>query len=322
MGRPLMGRVLVPPIQRKLLVLIAAFALAVLRPAHAGERQWFRDELARSESVANDRESVMRVELARGVGYYLGDVPATGIDPRSDPRTYVIVDVGYINPVLVFLNRAPEPRPDPGYTSGQQAIQISVPVAFHVFWDPFTNEYSNPIINTDYEFGLDVSVRRGIGRMRELRFGGYVGHISTHIGDEYVIHGRDDPTFPFARINVSYEPWRLNGSFRQFVGKDADHPGFFSYWQLMAQVEGSSWHGGDGGRYYVVCDGRAEGGSGRGSWSVALALRQRASRGSEPEERVSAGGWAVSHERWGEWVGTDDGASALVSCAIALYFYC
>ena len=72
-------------------------------------------------------------------------------------------------------------------------------------------ETTAPVINTDYFFGLkaaaikyiDHSHIRNIGLKLVPLF-----HESTHIGDEFSIHGYHDIP-EFRRVNVSYEAWEI-----------------------------------------------------------------------------------------------------------------
>ena len=77
-----------------------------------------------------------------------------------------------------------------------------LPIDFHMIED-FGDE-SAPIVNTDYRFGLMFKYRRGIGPSRWLAFRAHFGHESTHLGDEFSIHG-DEEHPDFERINVSWE---------------------------------------------------------------------------------------------------------------------
>ncbi|MCC7053856.1 MAG: hypothetical protein IT355_11360 [Gemmatimonadaceae bacterium] len=178
------------------------------------------------------QEPATRVALVQGRGYELAsskrDRQASAI---GDDRRYLLVDVGYVNPILALSNRtwsgfaSPDqpyvPKdergtPPPDRTDGRVTMQLSVPIAFHLFWDPFT--HNEPILNTDYTFGIDLALRRALTKNLELRLGGSKSHISTHLGDEYVISSSssDRGPFPFDRVNVSYWPVRGWTSLRYY----------------------------------------------------------------------------------------------------------
>lgn len=72
-------------------------------------------------------------------------------------------------------------------------------------------EKTAPVINTDYFFGLQTSIIRytGNGHIRNVGLKLVpLFHESTHIGDEFAIHGFND--LPgFRRVNISYEAWEI-----------------------------------------------------------------------------------------------------------------
>jgi hypothetical protein len=211
---------------------------------------FLRDQLVRTEPEADFRQPISRVELAYGTGYYLANSWRAPAAAYGRSRPYVLVDVGNPTPIVAWSNKPiedPNRRPFVPYAakskdsvlvgtdwSGQWTVQLTVPVAFYLFWDAFTN--NNPIVDTDYTFGFDLSGRTSLHELTEQRFGVYWGHISTHLGDEYVISGRQSSQ-PFPRVNVSMFPWRINGSNRWYSTRAAQN-GARSYVQVGAQVEG------------------------------------------------------------------------------------
>jgi hypothetical protein len=72
-------------------------------------------------------------------------------------------------------------------------------------------ETSSPVINTDYFFGLKAAAVKYTGHPYIRNFGLKLVplfHESTHLGDEFSIHGHHD--LPgFRRVNVSYEAWEI-----------------------------------------------------------------------------------------------------------------
>jgi hypothetical protein len=205
----------------------------------------------------------MRVELAHGAGYYLASALRDSGALYGNPRRYVIVDAGHATPVFALSNRrlpadVTKPYEAPGGEAdvipgtdlrGQKTIQFTIPIAFHLFWDPFT--FNEPIINTDYAFGFDLSGRTALVTNTEQRAGLYWGHVSTHLGDEYVIAGRSTPGAKFPRINVSYFPWRMNGSHRQYSTNEMAGTSARSYLQIGGQIEHSCLVCNDTGYYYT-----------------------------------------------------------------------
>ncbi|TFH33294.1 MAG: DUF1207 domain-containing protein [Bacteroidia bacterium] len=68
-----------------------------------------------------------------------------------------------------------------------------------------------PVINTDYFFGIKTAMVKYVDNSYIRNFGiKFVPlfHESTHIGDEFSIHGYND--IPgFRRVNISYEAWEV-----------------------------------------------------------------------------------------------------------------
>jgi len=210
-----------------------------------------RNEEVRIVREAGYHDPTMRVELAHGPGYYLANANRPRGSLYGRPRQYLLVDVGYANPIFALSNRklardplipyeAPsDPAPITGAVDdyrGQKTIQFTIPVAFYLFWDPFPE--NNPIIDTDYTFGFDLSGRTALWSRTEQRAGLYWGHISTHVGDEYTISARSVIGARFPRINVSYFPWRANLANRWYWGTQAPGSAALSYLQLGGEIEG------------------------------------------------------------------------------------
>ena len=88
------------------------------------------------------------------------------------------------------------------FSPGKWGIGLWFPVAFHMIED-FKDE-SNPIVDTDYRFGMMAKSQIGLTDRSWLsvRFVPWA-HESTHLGDEYTIFAAAKPDFE--RINVSYE---------------------------------------------------------------------------------------------------------------------
>lgn len=220
-------------------------------------RVWFQDTGARPVRLSDVQEPATRVALVRGRGYELAP---TNRDRSTElfgrDRNYLLVDVGALNPIVAFSNRAwsnmasPDQAytvtdtatpPPPDRTDGRWAVQLSTPLAVHLFWDPFTD--NNPILNTDYTFGVDVAARRALRRNLELRVGGSYSHISTHLGDEYVIANStaERGPFPFDRVNVSYWPVRGWTSMRWYV-EEAENVKWIAEATLEVERIGAGGH--------------------------------------------------------------------------------
>jgi hypothetical protein len=88
------------------------------------------------------------------------------------------------------------------FSRGKWGVGLWIPISFHMIED-FKDE-SNPIVDTDYRFGMMAKFQVGLTERSWLsvRFVPWA-HESTHLGDEYTILAAAQPDFE--RINVSYE---------------------------------------------------------------------------------------------------------------------
>ena len=159
-----------------------------------------------------------KVELAAGGGYYLDPERSMADRPEGSTKPYLLVDVGALNPIFAMANVDGGidgiDNPEAPFDGDEWALQLSLPIAFHLLWDAFAP--NNPILDTDYTFGFDLAGRYALTRRLEVRAGTSWGHISTHLGDEYVIAARADRSgVPFDRVNVSYWPLRLQAGLRR-----------------------------------------------------------------------------------------------------------
>ena len=98
------------------------------------------------------------------------------------------------------------------FTAGQWGLGVWVPISFHVIED-FKDE-SNPIVDTDYRFGVMLKSQIGLPKQSRLsiRFVPWA-HESTHLGDEYTLVASKRPDFE--RINVSHEYWEYGISYER-----------------------------------------------------------------------------------------------------------
>jgi hypothetical protein len=86
---------------------------------------------------------------------------------------------------------------------GAIGIGLWLPIDFHMIEDLVDD--SAPIVNTDYRFGLMAKVRYALTTKKSLAARVFVGHESTHLGDEFSIVGQRRFRQTFERINVSWE---------------------------------------------------------------------------------------------------------------------
>ena len=110
------------------------------------------------------------------------------------------ITLGKELPIVGIETEQPSPM---GFRAGKWGVGLWIPVSFHMIED-FKDD-SNPIVNTDYRFGLMTKTQIGFARQRRVGFRLTPwAHESTHLGDEFTIHA--ERTYPrFERVNVSYE---------------------------------------------------------------------------------------------------------------------
>jgi len=158
------------------------------------EHFFFRDSHILKPFLSEIRSTAIKTELAwlnkLDDNYYVSDY--TG-------RPFIEVHLGTELPVYYLENR------QTGFkfsTSGYLGNILLI--------DMF-EDITAPVINTDYFFGLKLAALkytdhpfiRNVGLKLVPVF-----HESTHLGDEFSIHGYND--LPgFRRVNVSYEAWEI-----------------------------------------------------------------------------------------------------------------
>jgi hypothetical protein len=118
----------------------------------------------------------------------------------DDPRRVWDIDLGVELPIVGWESRRSVNGRVP---QGAFGIGFWFPIDFHMIED-FVDD-SAPIINTDYRFGGMIKLQYGLGAERWLGLRMFVGHESTHLGDEFSIVGQRTYPMTFERINVSWE---------------------------------------------------------------------------------------------------------------------
>lgn len=119
---------------------------------------------------------------------------------QDSPRQVWDIDVGAELPVIGWES---EDSIQGRVPAGEWGFGLWIPIDFHMIEDFVDN--SAPIINTDYRFGVMAKLQHGWNQGEWVALRVFVGHESTHLGDEFSIVGKR--TFPreFERINVSWE---------------------------------------------------------------------------------------------------------------------
>lgn len=144
--------------------------------------------------LSETRSSAIKVELASlnklDENYYVSDHAG---------RPFMEVHLGTTLPLLYLANPQKKIRFSAGGFLG------------NVLLIDMFEETTAPVINTDYFFGLQAGMLKDLDYRHIKNFGFIlipVFHESTHLGDEFALHGYHD--IPgFRRINVSYEAWEI-----------------------------------------------------------------------------------------------------------------
>jgi len=158
------------------------------------EHCFFRDSHILKPFLSEIRSTTIKAELAwinkLDENYYVTDFAS---------RPFIEVHLGTELPIYYLVNRQKDFKFS---TSGFIGNILLI--------DMFESNTA-PVINTDYFFGLKTAAIKYIDHpfIRNVGFKLVpVFHESTHLGDEFSIHGYND--LPgFRRVNVSYEAWEI-----------------------------------------------------------------------------------------------------------------
>lgn len=173
-----------------LLLILSICALKGQDPEH----YFFRDAHILKPFLSEIRSTTIKAELAwlnkLDENYYLSDYAG---------RPFIEVHLGTELPVYYLVNR-------------QRDFKFSVSgyLGNMLLIDMFESTTS-PVINTDYFFGLKAAAVKYLDHPFFRNVGLKlvpVFHESTHLGDEFSIHGYNDVP-GFKRVNVSYEAWEI-----------------------------------------------------------------------------------------------------------------
>jgi hypothetical protein len=172
---------------------LLAFPICALMGQEA-EHLFFTDSHILKPFLSEIRSTTIKSELAwinkLDENYYLSDYA---------DRPFMEVHLGTELPIYYLLNRKKDFKFSTcGYLGNILLI------------DMFETQTA-PVINTDYFFGLKASALKYINHTYIRNIGLKlvpVFHESTHIGDEFSIHGYNNLP-AFKRINVSYEAWEI-----------------------------------------------------------------------------------------------------------------
>jgi len=178
---------------------VAFIVLMAINTTVVGQKlEWFSYHNFSQPFIAEMYSSLIKMETVSlnklHPLYYKSDASA---------RPFIEVQTGYQLPVFLYARE---------HTLGNLKIALSTPVSILTMVDLFESETA-PVINTDYRFGIQASFLFTPAGARNSFIRNYhvtlvpIFHESTHLGDEFVIHGYNRVP-DFVRINVSYEAWQ------------------------------------------------------------------------------------------------------------------
>lgn len=172
---------------------LLTLSISALEGQHA-DHYFFRDSHILKPFLTEFRSTTVKAELAwlnkMDENYYVSDYKG---------RPFIEVHLGTELPVYSLVSRQRDFKfSASGYLGNTLLIDMF-------------EQHTAPVINTDYFFGLKAAAVKYTGH-RHIRNIGLkfvpIFHESTHLGDEFSIHGYHD--LPgFRRINVSYEAWEI-----------------------------------------------------------------------------------------------------------------
>ena len=173
--------------------LLLAFTLSVLHGQDT-EHYFFQESHILKPFLSEIRSTAIKAELAwlnkLDENYYVSDYTS---------RPFIEVHLGTELPIYYLMNR-----------NSNFKFSTSGFIGNILLIDMF-EQNTAPVINTDYFFGLKAAAVRYLDHPFVRNVGLKVVpvfHESTHLGDEFSIHGYNDLPW-FRRVNVSYEAWEI-----------------------------------------------------------------------------------------------------------------
>jgi len=207
--------------------LIAGLLLSHLTAA-GQERKWlFRDRAYFEPLVADPRAAQTSVLFPASSG----SVPFA-----ANPGRHLAWDISLGREIpIVGWQSSRQSADELGVPQRSFGVGLFLPISFHMIEDLGKDE-SRPILNTDYRVSGMLKAQWGLPeKWGPVRYGHaglryvFLGHESTHLGDEFTLAATRIHGALFQRVNVSYEYWELGGSFE---------PNFLTDGRLRIKVRG------------------------------------------------------------------------------------
>lgn len=179
-------------------------ALALLTAPHLARAQvWTfidgKDRPLFLPMLADPRAAMLKIAfpaLSESVPYAVHDQPGLVWDITMGKE-------------LPFVSRRADDGGQGWVDRGHAGLGLWFPVGFHMIED-LKKDRSSPILNVDYRFGAMLKAQYGLppfpkAERAVLGAQVYVGHESTHIGDEFTLNALRWHPATFRRVNVSYQ---------------------------------------------------------------------------------------------------------------------
>jgi hypothetical protein len=181
-----MNKAILPPL---MFILLSVFV-----NGQETEHYFFKESAILKPFLSEIRSTTIKAEVASlnklDDNYYVSDYAS---------RPFIEVHLGTELPFYYMVNRSKDLK-----------FSASGFIGNILLIDMF-EDITAPVINTDYFFGIKTALVKYVDNPYMKNFGIKLVplfHESTHIGDEFSIHGYNDiPSF--RRINVSYEAWEI-----------------------------------------------------------------------------------------------------------------
>ena len=179
--------------KRITIIILLAFS-SIIISGQKSEYFFFKESNIFKPFLSEIRSSIVKCELA-----YLNKLDNNYYKAHYTGRPFIEVHLGTEVPFFYMIDH-------------QRKIKLSTGsyIGDILLIDMF-EKITSPIINNDYFFGIQTNVIKYIDNKYISNIGLKivpVFHESTHLGDEFTLHGYNDIP-DFRRVNISYEAWEI-----------------------------------------------------------------------------------------------------------------
>jgi hypothetical protein len=180
--------------KKTVIISLLCTASSILTFGQGSEHFFFRESNILKPFLSEIRSTVIKGEVA-----YLNKLDYNYYKSDYTSRPFIEVHLGADLPFYYLVNHEKNLK-----------FSVSGYIGNILLIDMF-EDITSPVINTDYFFGVQTSIVKYVDK-RHIKNVGLklvpLFHESTHIGDEFSLHGYNDIP-DFRRVNVSYEAWEI-----------------------------------------------------------------------------------------------------------------